>query len=159
MIIRLLEVVMSDPCNTSPGLPWQQLPCRYITLVYFPCNSVIQILQVSIYHSECSSDVLNICLQVVDKCGHLRSTHTNVTLATQPIKLQPDRATSTHVDGSTKLQHPGKSNELSSRMSTFVHSLTSSKGFFHNLADTLCKSGRFSAQRDQQCWNGHALAP
>ena len=49
--------------------------------------------------------------------------------------------------------------QLAPRLDTLMRSLLASKGFYHNLADTICSAEKYATGMDQQnCWNGHTLS-
>lgn len=45
-----------------------------------------------------------------------------------------------------------------SQLGHFLDSIDKTRGFYANLADTLCKDDSFVEPKDQRCWNGERIA-
>lgn len=95
--------------------------------------------------------------QIVDKCGHPKradSTQAEVVLPTP--RSESETKDTSYEDSSSE---EGKSQNMYSRIETFMRSLMASKGFYHSLADTMCSAEKFATGLDQDtCWNGETLA-
>jgi len=97
--------------------------------------------------------------QIVDKCGHPKradSSTAEVILPTPRTESETTKETASYEDSSSE---EGKSQNMYSRIETFMRSLMASKGFYHSLADTMCSAEKFATGLDQdRCWNGESLA-
>ena len=96
--------------------------------------------------------------QIVDKCGHPKradSTQAQVVIPTP--RTETDIKDSVTYDDSSS--EDSKSQNMYSRIETFMRSLMASKGFYHSLADTMCSAEKFATGLDQdRCWNGETQA-
>lgn len=43
-------------------------------------------------------------------------------------------------------------------MTSFLSTMSKTKGFYADLADNLCGDESFAEQRDKKCWNGERIA-
>nr|ANS60429.1 GPC3/5 [Platynereis dumerilii] len=98
--------------------------------------------------------------QIVDKCGHPKradSSQAQVVIPTPRSDTDKDTKESLNYEDSSS--EDGKSQNMYSRIETFMRSLMASKGFYHSLADTMCSAEKFATGLDQdRCWNGETQA-
>ncbi|CAH1781256.1 unnamed protein product [Owenia fusiformis] len=79
--------------------------------------------------------------EVITKCGHPSASPHSTPTPSKSIKMTPIQSS---VDVHTKIE-------------SFMQNLNQSKGFYKNLADSVCNEEKFADTGNKHCWNGHKL--
>jgi hypothetical protein len=85
-------------------------------------------------------------VQVLNRCGQPKA----LPGSAQPVQKEKPVSAAVSDEGTVTQLHP--------KMETFMRSLLASKGFYRNLADTVCSTEKFGTGLDQErCWTGSSL--
>lgn len=94
--------------------------------------------------------------QVKFICGQVRWSNTSENLMARSVTKLPENYVNWSADEDDS---NFRSSLLSSKIRQFQDSIPMSRGFYSNLADTLCTDDSFAEKRDTaSCWNGQRVA-
>lgn len=76
-----------------------------------------------------------------------------------PLITESSTSTPTSSNGKPRMTNPRNFSPLpENELSHFLTSIAKTRGFYANLATTLCQDESFAEPKDQQCWNGERIA-
>ncbi|XP_056634680.1 division abnormally delayed protein isoform X1 [Diorhabda sublineata] len=76
-----------------------------------------------------------------------------------PLLAETSTAAPTPMNGKPRSTNPTNFSPLpENELSHFLSAIAKTKGFYLNLANTLCQDPSFAERKDQQCWNGERIA-